>query len=184
MLGLTQLLAVVPSRSQSQTNNIGQSKNYCKFSKEEFEVYRQQLRRDTSPQSSTVIMATTQRWIDDVDTFNLSLAAQGHALPPEVRADFTNKNKTSCLIPPFSGVANLRFMSEAEEKDLFSSGWKEFQQRYGKRAEPVAVSRVGFNSDKSLALVHILYSASGELCLLERRNGKWEVKFRVQTKAT
>src|ERR1700720_4718743 len=138
LLGLTQLLAAVPSRSQSQTKNTAPSKNHCEFSKDELEVYREQLRRDTSPKSSTVVMATTQRGIDDIDTFNLPLAAQGHALPPEVRADFRNKNKTSCLIHPFSGVANLRFMSEAEEKDLSPSRWKEFQKRYGKSAEPVA----------------------------------------------
>jgi hypothetical protein len=129
-------------------------------------------------------MATTQRWIEDIDTFNLPLAVRGHALPPEARADFTIKNKTSCLIRPFSGVANLRFMPESEEKDLSSSGWSDFQKKYGKSAEAIAVSRVGFNSDKTLALLHVLYSASGELHLLERKNGKWEVKFRVQTKAT
>jgi hypothetical protein len=184
LLGLTQLLAAVPSLSQSQPNKTAPSKSYCEFSNEELEVYRDQLKRDTSSKSTTVVMATTQQLFTDVDSFNLPLAVQGHALPPEVRADFTNKNKASCLIHPFSGVANLHFMSEGEEKSLVSSGWSEFLKKYGKSAETVAVSRVGFNSDKTLALLHVLYWRSGELYLLERKNGKWEVKFSAQTMFT
>jgi len=62
--------------------------------------------------------------------------------------------------------------------------WSEFNKKYGKDAERVAVSRVGFSSDKSLALVHILYSSSGVLYLLERNDHTWQVKFYVQTMAT
>ena len=87
----------------------------------------------------------------------------GHAIPSDVRADFTEKNKAGCLIEPFGGVRNLRFMSSSEEEKLFARDWSEFIKRYGKGAERVAMSRVGFSSDKSLALVHILYSSSGEL---------------------
>jgi len=131
-----------------------------------------------------VVMATTLRWIDDINSFNLPLAVQGHAIPPDVRADFTEKNRAGCLIEPFGGVTNLRFMSSSEEERLFARDWSEFNRKYGKGAERVAVSRVGFSSDKSLALLHILYSSSGELYLLERKGGKWQVKFCVQTMAT
>lgn len=136
-----------------------------------------------------VVVGTTEQGVDDIDTFNLRLAVQGHALPTEVRADFTSKNKMVCIIRPFDGIANLRFMSEAEEKKLLSgwnedSGWsgieKNFEKKYGSRAAWIAMSRIGFNSDKSLALVHF----SGGLYLLERKNGKWTIKFYVQTVAS
>jgi hypothetical protein len=164
--------------------NIAAQKEYCEFSPDEVDVYRSQLSRDSSPKRTMVVMATTLRWIDDINSFNLPLAVQGHAIPSDVRADFTEKNKAGCLIEPFGGVRNLRFMSSSEEEKLFARDWNEFIKRYGKGAERVAVSRVGFSSDKSLALVHILYSSSGELYLFERKDGKWHVKFYVQTMAT
>ena len=159
-------------------------KKYCALSSDEVDVYRNQLSRDSSPKRALVVMATTLRWIDDIDSFNLPLAVQGHAIPPDVRADFTEKNKAGCLIEPFGGVPKLRFLSSSEEESLFARDWSEFNKKYGEDAERVAVSRVGFSSDKSLALVHILYSSSGVLYLLERKDGKWHVKFYVQTMAT
>jgi hypothetical protein len=166
------------------TPNTAAPKKYCGFSSNEIDVYRRQLSRDSSPKRTLVVMATTLRRIDDIDSFNLPLAVQGHAIPPDVRADFTEKNKAGCLIEPFGGVPNLRFLSSSEEERLFARDWSEFNKKYGKDAERVAVSRVGFSSDKSLALVHILYSSSGVLYLLERNDRKWQVKFYVQTMAT
>lgn len=122
--------------------------------------------------------------IDDIDGFNLPLAVQGYTIPADVRADFTEKNVNGCLIKPFDGVPNLRFMSSSEEERLLAKDWSEFNKKYGRDAERVAVSRVGFSSDKSLALIHVLYSSSGVLYLLERKNGKWRVKFYVQTMAS
>ena len=113
-----------------------------------------------------------------------AVTAQGRGIPTEVRADFNNKNKSSCVIQPFDGVPNLRFISKSEERHILAAGTTEFDKKYGKGAEIVAVSRVGFNSDKTLALLHVLYSSSGELYLLEHKDGKWVIKFYVQTKAT
>jgi hypothetical protein len=183
MLLSPQVFAAANSQPQAKPNTAAQ-KEYCEFSSEEVDVYKSQLGRDSSPKRTLVVMATTLRWIDDINSFNLPLAVQGHAIPTDVRADFTEKNKAGCLIEPFGGVRNLRFMSSNEEEKLLARDWGEFNKKYGKGAERVAMSRVGFNSDKSLALLHILYSSSGELYLLERRDGKWHVKFSVQTMAT
>ena len=172
------------SRPQSAPNVAPQSKNGCGFSQEEIGVYQSQLSRDTSKKRPMVVMATTVGWIDDIDSFNLPLAAQGHAIPADVRADFMKKNKTGCLIQPFGGVQSLRFMSSSEEQKVLANEWGEFLTKYGKHVERIAISRVGFNSDKSLALLHVLYASSGELYLLERKNGHWQVKFYVQTMAT
>ena len=156
------VLAGASFQRQSMPNAAAPKKN-CEHSSEEVDVYRSQLRRDSSPKRTTVVRPTTVRWIDDINRFNLPLSVQGHAIPPDVRADFTEKNRTGCLIEPFGGVANLRFMSSSEEEKLYARDWSEFIKKYGKGAEPVAVSRVGFSSDKSLALLHVLYSSSGAL---------------------
>jgi hypothetical protein len=169
---------------QSASNAAQAPKKLCEFSSGEVDVYRSQLSRDASEKRTMVVMATTLGWIDDINSFNLQFAAQGRGLPPDMRADFTKKNETGCLVQPFGGVRNLRFMSSSEEKKLFARDWSEFHKNYGKNAERVAMSRVGFSSDKSLALLHVLYSSYGELYVLERKNGKWQVKFSVQTMAT
>jgi len=183
LLVFPQVFARGSSQPQSAPNTT-EHKKYCGFSPGEIDVYKSQLSRDSSRKQTNVMSATTLRWIEDIDSFNLQLAVQGHAIPADVRADFTEKNRNGCLIRPFDGVPNLRFMSSSEEERLFAKGRSEFNKKYGKDAERVAVSRVGFSSDKSLALLHVLYSRSGELYLLERRDGKWRVKFSVQTMAT
>src|SRR5580704_9090695 len=109
-----QVFARAPFQPQS-TPNTAAPKKYCQYSSDEVDVYRSQLSRDSSPKRTMVVMATTLRWIDDINSFNLRLAVQGHAIPPDVRADFTEKNKAGCLIEPFGGVPNLRFMSSSEE---------------------------------------------------------------------
>ena len=183
LLLFPQVIAIANFQPQSAANTI-EHKKYCEFSPGEIDVYKSQLSRDSSPKRAMVVMATTLRWIDDINSFNLPLAVQGHAIPPDVRTDFTGKNRNGCLIKPFDGVPNLRFMSSSEEEKLFARDWSEFNKKYGKDAERVAVSHVGFSSDKSPALLHVLYSSSGELYLLERKDGKWRVKFNVQTMAT
>ena len=164
--------------------NAMPSSSYCSLLKEEVDVYKSQLKAESSSKSVTVLVTKTVGYVDDMDVYNLRLAAQGRGIPTEVRADFTNKNKSSCVIQPFGGVPNLRFISESEERRIFVASRAEFDKKYGKGAEIVAVSRIGFNSDKTLALLHVLYSASGELYLLEHKDGKWVIKFCVQTKAT
>jgi hypothetical protein len=90
------------------------------------------------------------------------------------------------VIEPFSDVPKLRFISQSQESKIFAGGWAEFHKRYGKGSETVTVSRVGFNPDKTLALLHAIgaighNAAAGELYVLERKNGARVIKFHVQT---
>jgi len=181
------LLMAAPIHAQHPGKAVPSTK-FCNLPKEEVDVYAAYLGGDGSSNTPTVLVTRTDGYIDDVDGYNLRLAAQGHGIPPEVREDFTHKNKSSCVIQPFGGVANLRFISEREERNIFAIGWSEFHKKFGKGSVIVTVSRVGFNSDKTLALLHILgasgrNAAGGELLLLERKNGKWVIKFHIQTMA-
>jgi hypothetical protein len=188
LFGSGMFLAAVPIHAAHPEKTAAPTR-FCNLSKEEVDVYATYLGGEASSNTLTVLVTRTDGYLKDVNEINLGLAAQGHGIPPEVREDFTQKNKSSCAIRPFGGVPNLRFMSEKEEKGIFAVGWSEFYKQFGKHSEIVTVSRVGFNSDKTLALLHILGAkaedaADGELLLLERKNGKWVIKFHSQTMAT
>lgn len=163
-------------------------KKLCTVQGEEAEVFASYLEEGIgSPQvlvTKTVVPAHV-----DVDAFNLQLAAQGRGIPPEVRTDFKEKNKSSCLIKPSAGMPNLHFVSKREHDLMFrkaSTGWNDFHKKYGKEASVLLLSRVGFNPEKTLALLHVSggmgsMAGSGALYLFERKNGKWVIKVHIQT---
>jgi hypothetical protein len=134
-----------------------------------------------------VIITETEIW-SFPDTVNLQLAAQGRGLPPDLRKDFDDKNRFRCTISPFISDTNVHFISGAESRQIFQIGWNEFYRRFGKNAGIASISRVGFNSDKTLALVHTSGAfspngAAGTLYLLQRNRNKWTVKFSMQIEA-
>jgi len=158
----------------------------CTLSEEEIKVFGDALRGGKSP--TVLVTKTTTRNVD-VDYVNLQLATRGRGIPAEVRADFKEQNKSSCLIEPFAGVENLRFISESERDRLFQTGWSEFRKKYGNNASLVYLSRVGFSADKTLALLHVSsgigpMAAGGTLYLLEKKKGKWVAKSWMETWTT
>lgn len=177
------LVVVRPCSAQSGGHSTPSDKN-CVLSKPEIEIYRSQLADESLEKSLMVIAASTEGWIEDIDSFNLSLATQGRGISPEVRTDFTAKNRVSCVIQPFAAVSNLRFISKNDQKRLASDDWNTFQRKYGRNAEYVVLSRVGFNADKTLALIHVLYSGFGRLYLYELTEGKWRIKYSVPTRTS
>jgi hypothetical protein len=167
-----------------------QQKEACTVPVEELEVFQGYLREGIS--SPQVLVTETIAPDIDVDALNLPLAAKGHGIPPDVRTDFKQKNMSNCQIKPFAGTPNLHFISKRENALIFanaSSGWREFHKKYGKLASELSLSRVGFNSEKTLALLHVSsgmgsMAAGGTLYLFERKNGKWVIKTHKQTWAT
>jgi len=147
---------------------------------------------DSLSHASAVLVNQTQAKLADVDGLNPQLAAQGHGIPPDIREDFKKKNVSSCYIGPFTGVPNVRFMSLSEERQIFGkgiNGWREFHKKFGADTSLNSVSRVGFNSDKTVALLYVSsgiapMGAAGGLCLLERKEGKWVIKWNVVTWST
>jgi hypothetical protein len=171
------------------SDGIAQQKTSCAVQKDEIEVYASYLTTETNSSSLAVVVTRTQPSSADIDTVNLRLAAQSRGIPADVRADFKEKDKISCSIEPFQGVANLRFISRTEYHKVFKAGWNEFHKRYGKHASWVELSRVGFNAEKTLALLHVSsgvgpMGAGGFFYLLECKAGKWVIKSYAQTWAT
>ena len=172
-------------QAQSASRNISR-KIFCTVPKEEVRIF---IAYESLSREPTVVVTQTQATPVDIDSYNLQLAAQGYGIPPDFRADFKKKNTSACTIRPFTGVPNLRFISGAEEKRIFRkgiNGWHEFHRRYGKNTSIDELSRVGFNSDKTLALLHVSSGISsggvaGTLYLLERMNDKWVIKWQIET---
>ena len=176
--------------TQGSEERTHQQEKPCVFQREEIEFLVSYLREAAA--SPKVVVTTIVNPHVDVDALNLQLAAQGRGIPPDVRADFKEKNKSSCVTKPFIDLPNLHFISEHEHDLMFRTplkGWSEFHKKYGKHAEMVFLSRVGFNRDKTLALFHISsgfgpMAAGGSLFLCEKKDGKWVVKSHIQTWTT
>jgi hypothetical protein len=163
--------------------------NICSVQKQEKEVYVDYLRATASSASVRVLVTETEAVRPDLDSINLQLAAKGRGIPPEVRRDFELKNKTTCEIEPIVGIQSLRFISKRDKRSLFKTGWAEFYKKYGKDAEIDSLSRVGFNADHSLALLHVSggigpMAGGGVLYLLERKDGHWAIKTQIGTWTT
>ena len=181
VIGLS--LFAVQGRSQPPRSKI------CSLQKQEKEVYVDYLRATASSAGVRVLVTMTDAVRPDLDSLNLQLAANGRGIPPDVRRDFELKNKTTCEIEPIVGIQRLRFISKRDEHSLFKTGWAEFHKKYGKDAEIDSLSRVGFNADNSLALLHVSggigpMGGGGVLYLLERKDGHWAIKTQIATWTT
>ncbi len=109
-------------------------------------------------------------------------ATKQYEIPSELPEDYKVRNESSCTIGPFTGIKNLRFIAAAE-----LTGQREIQKRYGKNTVLIRFSRVGFNSDKTLAFLHVSVGVdqvpgNGARYLLKRNGGAWVIAFTVETK--
>jgi hypothetical protein len=145
--------------------------------KDELEIYADCVSPGSNSSDVTVVVTSTQPSHADVDSLNLQLAVQGGGIPADACADFKQKDKSVCSFEPFPAGKCIRFISKNENDTIFKAGWKEFYRKYGKRASWLYLSRVGFRTDKTLALLHVSVgagpmAAGGRLYLLERKVGK------------
>jgi len=188
---LTPLLFAAQVLSAQQTtpskNNSPSRAATCVVSEEELQVYAALFERDTDEKEVSVLVAGTPAIAYGLDDLNLRLAANGHGLPPELREDFSAKNKVACKVTPSPLLGNLKFLSTKEETAMIARPdfWTAFHRRYGKNASIYSVSRVGFAKDKNLAA---LYLSSGSASnawakgfyLLEKKDGRWQIKLQMQ----
>ena len=116
----------------------------------------------------------------------------------EAFGDLRDKNKAQSVIEnKFSVKLPCILMTRQAESKLFDStpsqhkdktfiekmhrSWDQFYEEYPGAQGILTMSRVGFNSDKSEAVVYIQNAAtfmvsSGKLFFLTKKNGSWEVQ--------
>lgn len=154
----------------------------CTVQKDETEVFIGFLRLNLLPKGPIALVNTSEATNGNMDKFADTLhAVKGYTIPIELREDFKSRNESSCTIRAFTGIKNLRFISESDW-----AGRSEIQKRHGKNEVLIRFSRVGFNSDKSLASLHVSYgvdhvAGSGTLYLLKKEADAWKIALTVNT---
>ena len=95
-------------------------------------------------------------------------------------ADYIRQNEKKWLLQPkFSLATPYRFFEGTFDAVVKKGGWDEYYRQYPESGGLIALSAVGFNADKTVAVVYMGHSC-GMLCgggtfhVLEKVNGKWK----------
>jgi hypothetical protein len=121
------------------------------------------------------------------------------AVANETHLDYDKENKSPMVLDQkgFSLKTSVTIMSETERDRIFSlgsgkeagngkpvkrpGGWEEFSRLYPKSQGVVSLSRIGFNSSKTQALVYVGNvcggrCGEGNFFLLVKEAGKWKIQ--------
>ena len=162
--------------------------------KEEYAVYSMLLEQwiDNKEIKNIVVKRFTKtRSVGDekpltIDSF---LRPRGEKSPLEQSMvnDFNEKNyrRSSQLLENLFGQkSKIILISEAEFGEMFSEGcdegWKSFYKKYPNTQGVTTLSRVGFNQEKTQALVYIAssgacFGGSGYLVILQKQFDSWKI---------
>jgi hypothetical protein len=114
-------------------------------------------------------------------------------LSKETTEDFKTKNEQPYeLSDRFNLKVKINFLGKNELEQLFRrrdekyDGWKIFRQKYRTAGAIVTLSRVGFNADKSQALIFVGYQCDwlcgeGNYILLIKKEGEWKIEKKSMT---
>lgn len=106
-------------------------------------------------------------------------------LTQDVIEDFEKKNKkTQKLADEFTSEVQVIILNENDQAELFHKsryGWEKFYKKYPNAVDLTSFSRVGFNREKTQALVYSSnrcgFQCEGEMvAFLEKENDKWIVR--------
>jgi hypothetical protein len=161
---------------------------------EEYAVYTVLIkeigREEKNADRLLVIKEQPSPWISSIDDgksdFYEEMKKDSPALLAETVNDLRAKNKESFKFTRnFDIDRQYVILSDEEFKTLFKAGgggdgWKGFREKYPKATGITTFSRIGFNPDKTQALVYRGYQCGG-LCgggnyyLLSKKNGVWVI---------
>jgi hypothetical protein len=124
---------------------------------------------------SLVILAETTNYEMCLRPDKESEAKVGPAI-----SDFVKQNeKPRLLARKFNVGMPYQLVAAAKLKSVFDRGsWEEFYRQYPQSGGVIEVSAVGFNADKTVAVVYTSHSCGG-LCgggdyhVLQKKDGKW-----------
>jgi hypothetical protein len=185
------------SRSNTASMSSLAQGNESGIQAEEYVVYdvliKETGREEKNADRLLVIKEQPSPWISPIDdgqsNFYEEMKKDTPALMTETVNDLRARNKEG-----FKFARNFKIerqyviLTDEEFKTLFKAGggdgWTGFREKYPKAGGIVTFSRVGFNPDRTQALVYRGYQCGG-LCgggnyyLLRRKNGGWVIDGHV-----
>jgi len=171
----------------------GQTEQSAYTDAEAYAVYSVMLspERPVSAAKARILVIETEtvdypKYSDD-DSKCLASPKGEESIYDPVIAAYRAANKTASLLQPkFDLPVPYKLVSTSWIEGLFAKnggGWKEFYAKYPNSGGLISMSAVGFNADKTIALVYMGYSCGG-LCgsggfhVLKKINGSWaEIKW-------
>jgi hypothetical protein len=133
------------------------------------------LKSDTFVIKHLPYFEITSQALSDFKDKNLAQYAVENKFSVNVPCTLISKGTENGL---FHFPSDNRIDSEAVKK--IQDGWQQFRQDHPDARGIITISRVGFNSDKSLAVVYVatragMMMANGRCFLLVKKNGSWEI---------
>jgi len=128
----------------------------------------------------------------DSQTNCLQPAKGEEAIYGPVIAAFSELNKDPLLLQPkFEASVPYQLVTKASVDEIFAkkgvAGWADFYAKYPDSGGVISMSAVGFNAEKTIAIVYMGHSCGG-LCgggsyhVLQKTGGKWsEVQWKGMT---
>jgi hypothetical protein len=155
----------------------------------EYQIYSLILNEKFSACNNLVIEQETSYRVSFPigNTYYETLKAENRNLDTTIFIDYVNKNDSAFNLENKFNSSTISFtmISSEEIKYFFNSqdlnkDWNEFYKKYPKSDGIIKFSRVGFNSDKSQAIVEIGHyyaslGADGFLIYLVKENNNWTI---------
>lgn len=175
-------------------NNVVFGLSQSEISSEEYEVYSVAIQDFFTSSRKVESVAITDYTVKDFD--DLKIVWQKNAyfkhtfselLSETVDSYAVANNKEQTLKDNFNLKFNHIFLTKSEIENLFKRGtrlseveeWENFYKNFPGTYTVVSVSRVGFNSEKTQALVYLEFwcrslCGEGNYIFLNKQNGKWK----------
>ena len=177
------VLSLIVAVGLFSTNSVAQTQPQSYQVPEAYEIYATIL-----PERWPVTVAHAKKLLIRAETGtyeNMCLKPEGESVPvvgPAI-ANFIEVNKEPWLLQKAIPMDQpYEFVFEKEIEGVFSNGvagWKSFYEKYPDSGGYNELSAVGFNSDKTVAVVYVAHFCGG-LCggggfhVLEKKEGKWQ----------
>lgn len=162
---------------------------------EEYQIYSLILNENFKGSNDLIVKQSTSgsHSISFGNTYYEALKSENQNLDTTIFIDFDAKNKaTYNLDNKFEGSTKpVKLISDEELKYIFDSqdlnkDWNEFYKRYSKSNSMIQFTRVGFNLDKSQAVVEVgnyyaSLGADGFIVYLVKENNVWKIVKTINT---
>jgi hypothetical protein len=139
-------------------------------------VIRDRTATDTNPRDLLPYAYLSEEAFSDFQAKNKEQYRLENKLSVTTPCVFISKEKEDSLFP----TAHITSI-DSDSIEQMQNNWNQFYQQYPGMHGIVTFSRVGFNSDKSQAVVYVRYDGGimthrGEYFVFAHKNGSWEIQ--------